>query len=65
MATEVKGSELPAYDPRGNFGFALVYATSERGACHLRAFPLDAKEPFNPESLVEVVIEGQNVNAIK
>ena len=36
----VKGLELPAYDPRGAYGLALAYATSTRGGCHLRAYPL-------------------------
>jgi len=36
----VKGQELPAYDPRGAYGMALGYATSTRGACHLRAYPI-------------------------
>jgi aldehyde:ferredoxin oxidoreductase len=31
-----KGLELPAYDPRGMMGQGLAYATSNRGACHLR-----------------------------
>ena len=38
LAAEVKGLEMPAYDPRGTFGMALGYATSDRGACHMRAF---------------------------
>lgn len=37
-AMQVKGLELPAYDPRGAFGHGLAYATSNRGACHLRAY---------------------------
>jgi aldehyde:ferredoxin oxidoreductase len=40
LAMTVKGLELPAYDPRGAYGMALAYATSNRGACHLRAYPL-------------------------
>ena len=35
-AMHVKGLELPAYDPRGMHGQGLAYATSNRGACHLR-----------------------------
>ena len=35
---QVKGLELPAYDPRGVQGHALSYATSNRGGCHLRAY---------------------------
>ncbi len=38
LAIEVKGLEMPAYDPRGTFGMGLGYATSDRGACHMRAF---------------------------
>ncbi|MFX0072478.1 MAG: aldehyde ferredoxin oxidoreductase family protein [Candidatus Hermodarchaeota archaeon] len=37
-AIQVKGLELPAYDPRGAFGHALNYAVSNRGACHLTGF---------------------------
>ncbi|TAL36806.1 MAG: aldehyde ferredoxin oxidoreductase [Spirochaetes bacterium] len=36
----VKRLEMPAYDPRGALGMALAYATSTRGACHLRAYPI-------------------------
>ena len=37
LTAEIKGMELPAYDPRGHYGMGLAYATRERGACHLRA----------------------------
>ena len=33
----IKGLEPPGYDPRGLYGTALSYATSPRGACHMRA----------------------------
>ncbi|MBN1159896.1 MAG: aldehyde ferredoxin oxidoreductase family protein [Candidatus Diapherotrites archaeon] len=36
-AIEVKGLELPAYDVRGIQGLGLGFATSTRGACHLRS----------------------------
>lgn len=64
-AAHCKGLEMPAYDPRGNYGLGLAYATSERGACHLRAFPLLAQDPFHIKSLVREVIEQQNLNAAK
>ncbi len=38
LAMTVKGQGLPAYDPRGLKGMGLGYATSNRGACHLRAY---------------------------
>ena len=36
-AVHVKGMEPAGYDPRALRGMALAYATSPRGACHLRA----------------------------
>jgi aldehyde:ferredoxin oxidoreductase len=38
LAMQVKGMEIPAYDPRGAQGMALSYATSSRGGCHMRAY---------------------------
>jgi len=38
IAMAVKGQAVPAYDPRGLKGMGLGYATSNRGACHLRAY---------------------------
>ncbi len=38
LAMQVKGLEIPAYDPRGAQGMGLAYATSNRGGCHLRAY---------------------------
>jgi len=40
VSMSVKSLELPAYDPRGAYGMALAYATSNRGGCHLRAYPI-------------------------
>ncbi len=33
----VKGLEPAGYDPRGLYGMALAYVTSQRGACHMRS----------------------------
>ena len=38
FAMQVKGLELPGYDPRGSVGQGLAYATANRGGCHLSAF---------------------------
>ncbi len=38
LAMQVKGMEIPAYDPRGAQGMALAYATSSRGGCHMRGY---------------------------
>ncbi len=39
LAMVVKGQEFAAYDGRSMQGMGLAYATSNRGACHLRADP--------------------------
>ncbi len=38
IAMTVKGMGIPAYDPRGLKGMGIGYATSNRGACHLRGY---------------------------
>jgi len=38
LAMTVKGQGVPAYDPRGIKGMGIAYATSNRGACHLRGY---------------------------
>jgi aldehyde:ferredoxin oxidoreductase len=43
LAMQVKGQAIPAYDPRGLKGMGLGYATSNRGACHLRAYTAAAE----------------------
>jgi aldehyde:ferredoxin oxidoreductase len=40
LAMEVKNMEFPGYDPRGSFGMSLAYVTSDRGACHMRAYTI-------------------------
>jgi len=40
LSFEVKNLELPGYDPRGSFGMSLSYATSDRGGCHMRSYPI-------------------------
>ncbi len=38
VAMTAKDQAIPAYDPRGLKGMGIAYATSNRGACHLRAY---------------------------
>ncbi len=50
LSMTVKGQAIPAYDPRGLKGMGIGYATSNRGACHLRAYTPAAElgvMPFN------------------
>ena len=49
LGAHVKGMELPAYDPRASKGMALAYATSDRGGCHLRSWPI-GEEIMNTSS---------------
>jgi len=69
-AVEVKGLELPAYDPRASFSMSLAYATSDRGACHQRAWPIGSdalggdRDPYGTEGHADVVIEEQDENAL-
>lgn len=39
LAVQVKNLAFPAHDPRTHFSLAINYATSTRGACHLRGYP--------------------------
>ncbi len=48
LSISVKSLELPAYDPRGVQGQGLAYATSNRGACHLRSYMISTEVLNNP-----------------
>jgi aldehyde:ferredoxin oxidoreductase len=64
LSMSVKGQEFAAYDGRSMQGMGLGYATSNRGACHLRADPYE--HDFNSteiEGKAEVVSSSQNVVA--
>ena len=65
LTSESKGLEFPAYEPRSNYGMGLAYATSERGGCHLRAFPMFSEIPFDLEAMARDVVNGQNFTTIK
>ena len=68
----VKGLELPAYDPRGAYGMALAYATSNRGGCHLRAYPVSheilrkpvATDRFTFEGKARIIKIAEDMNAV-
>ena len=58
-AIQVKGLELPAYDPRGAMGHALGYATSNRGGCHLTGY-MAAMEIFSaPKRIPRFTLRGK------
>jgi len=51
LSMSVKKQELPAYDPRGAYGHALGYATSNRGGCHVRQYLISPEVLGVPEKL--------------
>lgn len=55
----VKGQEFPAYDPRGIQGMGLTYATSNRGACHLRGYTVSSEILGVPEKTDPLATEGK------
>ncbi|MDH5748604.1 MAG: aldehyde ferredoxin oxidoreductase C-terminal domain-containing protein, partial [Rhodospirillales bacterium] len=59
LSMTVKGQEFPAYDPRGIQGMGLTYATSNRGACHLRSYTVASEVLGIPEKTDPLVSEGK------
>ncbi len=62
IAMSVKGQAIPAYDPRGLKGMGIGYATSNRGACHLRAYTPAAElgvMPFGSLKVDPLAWEGK------
>ncbi|MFB6221186.1 MAG: aldehyde ferredoxin oxidoreductase family protein [Halolamina sp.] len=69
---DVKGQSIPAYDPRCMKGMGIAYATSNRGACHLRAYTPAAEilgvpqkvDPYEWEGKGELTATFQDLHAI-
>ena len=59
LSMTVKGQEFPAYDPRGIQGMGLTYATSNRGACHLRSYTVASEILGIPEKTDPAVTDGK------
>jgi len=51
LSMSVKKQEFPAYDPRAIKGIGLEYATSNRGACHVRGYTVAAEVLGNVDRL--------------
>lgn len=64
FAMHCKGLEYPGYDPRGAIGMALAYATSDRGACHMRGYLVFTPGPFQPEGKAAILIREQNRKSV-
>jgi aldehyde:ferredoxin oxidoreductase len=59
LSQTVKGQEFPAYDPRGIQGMGLTYATSNRGACHLRSYTVSSEILGVPEKTDPLATQGK------
>ncbi len=71
LSMTVKGQEFPAYDPRAIQGMGLTYATSNRGACHLRSYTVSSEilgvpvktDPLTTDGKPELVKAFQDATA--
>ena len=71
LSMSVKGQEFPAYDSRGVQGMGLTYATSNRGACHLRSYTIASEvlgipvktDPLTADGKPELVMAFQDATA--
>ncbi len=59
LSMGVKGQEFPAYDSRGIQGMGLAYATSNRGACHLRGYTVASEILGIPVKTDPLVTDGK------
>ncbi len=72
LSMSVKKLSIPAYDPRGAKGMGLTYATSNRGACHVRAYAIASEvfgipyktDPLDYEGKVDLVIALERLFAV-
>ncbi len=68
----VKGQTIAAYDPRCMKGMAIAFATSNRGACHLRGYTPAAEilgipekvDPYEWEGKGELTATFQDLHAV-
>ncbi len=59
LSMSVKSQEFPAYDSRGIQGMGLTYATSNRGACHLRSYTVASEVLGIPVKTDPLATEGK------
>ena len=76
LAMACKDQGIPAYDPRGLKGMGIGFATSNRGACHLRGYtpaaeiagnvlgPSTVVDPLAWEGKGNLIMMFQNVHAL-
>ena len=59
LSMSVKKQEMAAYDPRAIKGIGLNYATSNRGACHVRGYTISQEVIDWPEPVDRLQYEGK------
>ena len=72
LSMSAKRMEMPAYDPRGMQGQGLLYATSNRGGCHMRGNMLGPEvlalprliDRFANQGKAGIVANHQNTSAV-
>ena len=65
FAIQVKGLELPGYDPRGSWSMGIAFVSAPRGGCHMSAYPIAEEawgelDPFTFEGKGKLVADMQN-----
>jgi aldehyde:ferredoxin oxidoreductase len=72
LSMSVKKQEFPAYDSRGIQGMGLTYATSNRGACHLRSYTVASEvlgipvktDPLSTDGKADLVKAFQDATGV-
>ena len=72
LSMSVKKQEFPAYDSRGIQGMGLTYATSNRGACHLRSYTVASEvlgipvktDPLTTDGKADLVKAFQDATSV-
>ena len=59
LSMSVKKLEMPAYDPRGMQGQGLLFATSNRGGCHMRGNMLGSEVLGLPKLIDRLQVQGK------
>jgi aldehyde:ferredoxin oxidoreductase len=60
LSMSAKGMEMPAYDPRGMQGQGLLYATSNRGGCHMRGNMVGPEVLGAPKLIDRFQVQGKS-----
>ena len=60
LSMSVKGMEIPAYDARGLQGQGLLFATSNRGGCHMRGNMLGLEVLGLPKLIDRFQVQGKS-----